>query len=138
MKAWLIIFALCLPAAAQNSLNEASSVSPTNDTSVNTANETRSVVIVSRSPGVDCTGTRDVIAALNRLFDARLGGNINGKHVIIPSLCQLRADHQVIVFGQSNFVMDGEGRPGEVSLAAMVQSALCYRSGGPDMLKLRV
>ena len=53
MKAWLIIFALCLPAAAQNSLNEASSVSPTNDTSVNTANETRSVVIVSRSPGVD-------------------------------------------------------------------------------------
>lgn len=112
MKAWLIIFALCLPAAAQNSLNEASSVSPTNNTSVNTANETRSVVIVSRAPGVDCTGTRDSSAALNRLFDARLGGNINGKHVIIPALCQLRADHQVIVFGQSNFVMDGEGRPG--------------------------
>jgi len=111
MKTWLIFFALSLATLAQRNFGEVS-VSSNDGASLNADLNKRSVVNVSYVPAVDCTGTRDSSAALNHLFDARLGGNINGKYVIIPSLCQLRADHQVTVFGQSHFVMDGQGRPG--------------------------
>jgi len=70
------------------------------------------VLDVSALPGVDCTGATDSSTALNRAFDSRRGGNINGKLVLVPMACNLRVDHQVIVFGQSNFVIDGGGRPG--------------------------
>lgn len=60
--------------------------------------------------GVDCTGATDSSAALNTLWDTRLGGNINGKHVIIPPTCSIQAASPLIVFGQSFFVIDGGGR----------------------------
>jgi hypothetical protein len=97
MKSWLIIFALFLTVTIHD-----------DGIPLSSSFQRESFINVSRIPGVDCTGTGDSSAALNHLFDARQGGNIDGKHVIIPSLCKLRVDHQVIVFGQSNFVMDGE------------------------------
>jgi hypothetical protein len=112
MKTWFVVLALTLPVLAQNKLTEVSSATLTQGASLSTGIDIGLLVDVSRVPGVDCTGTRDSSPALNQLLDARLGGNINGKYVIIPSLCQLRADHQVTVFGQSNFVLDGQGRPG--------------------------
>ena len=129
MKTCLVIFAL-LPVLAQNKLAEASSATLADGASLSTAIDTGLVVDVSSVPGVDCTGTRDSSLALNHLFDARLGGNINGKYVVIPSLCRLRADHQVTVFGQSYFVVDGEGRPGGSIFG-------CNGSTGPLLLILR-
>ena len=122
MKVWLIIVAISLPALAQKNLTQSIA-----NGSLSTDTNTRSVVNVSYVPGVDCTGTRDSSGALNHLFDARLGGNINGKSVIIPFSCQLRADHQVTVFGQSYFVIDGEGRPGGSIFG-------CDGSAGPLLL----
>lgn len=127
MKTCLIVLVFLLPALALKKLSEHYFSDPRDGTSLSTDIDTRSVVYVSRLPGVDCTGTRDSSAALNRLLDARLGGNINGKYVIVPSVCQLRADHQVTVFGQSYFVMDGEGRPGGSIFG-------CNGSSGPVLL----
>lgn len=61
-----------------------------------------------RDYGVDCTGATDSSTALNTLFTA-----INQTEVDFPNFCQIRADHQVLIFGQTAFVLKGLGdRPG--------------------------
>jgi hypothetical protein len=61
-----------------------------------------------RDQGIDCTGATDSSTALNTLFT-----NISQKEVDFPQTCQIRADHQVVIFGQVSFVLHGVGdRPG--------------------------
>src|SRR5207248_11315090 len=61
-----------------------------------------------RDYGVDCTGATDSSSALNTLFMA-----ISNREVDIPQTCQIRTDHQVVIFGQYGFVLRGMGdRPG--------------------------
>src|ERR1035438_10417955 len=108
-RTWFAIVALSLPTLAQQNVSEVASGRSIDGGSQRAAVHSDSVVDVSDVSGVDCTGISDSSPALNHLFDARQSGNINGKHVIIPSTCQLRADHPITVFGQSSFVMDGEG-----------------------------
>ena len=54
--------------------------------------------------GVDCTGRTDSSGALNALFTS-----ITQQEVDFPSTCQIRADHTVMIFGQSAFVLHGSG-----------------------------
>ena len=61
-----------------------------------------------RDYGVDCTGATDSSSALNTLFTG-----ISNRVVDFPQTCQIRADHQVVIFGQYGFVLRGMGeRPG--------------------------
>jgi hypothetical protein len=61
-----------------------------------------------RDYGVDCTGASDSSSALNTLFTG-----ISNRVVDFPQTCQIRADHQVVIFGQYGFVLRGMGdRPG--------------------------
>jgi hypothetical protein len=61
-----------------------------------------------RDYGVDCSGATDSSAALNALFSG-----ISNRVVDFPQTCQIRADHQVVIFGQYGFVLRGMGdRPG--------------------------
>jgi hypothetical protein len=61
-----------------------------------------------RDYGVDCTGATDSSSALNTLFTG-----ISNRVVDFPQTCQMRADHQVVIFGQYGFVLRGMGdRPG--------------------------
>lgn len=61
-----------------------------------------------RDYGVDCTGATDSSGALNTLF-----AGISNRVVDFPQTCQIRADHQVVIFGQYGFVLRGMGdRPG--------------------------
>jgi len=61
-----------------------------------------------RDYGVDCSGATDSSGALNTLF-----GSISNRQVDFPQTCQIRADHQVVIFGQYGFVLRGMGdRPG--------------------------
>lgn len=66
-----------------------------------------------RDKGVDCTGLTDSSAALNTLFTA-----INGVHVTADSTCMIRVDHQLLIFGQSGWDIEGSGfQPGTASFA---------------------
>ena len=61
-----------------------------------------------RDYGVDCSGATDSSSALNTLFTG-----ISNRVVDFPQTCQIRADHQVVIFGQYGFVLRGMGeRPG--------------------------
>lgn len=61
-----------------------------------------------RDYGVDCTGATDSSSALNALFTS-----ISNRVVDFPQTCQVRADHQIVIFGQYGFVLRGMGdRPG--------------------------
>ncbi|MFL6308105.1 MAG: beta strand repeat-containing protein [Candidatus Sulfotelmatobacter sp.] len=61
-----------------------------------------------RDYGVDCTGASDSSSALNTLFTG-----ISNRVVDFPQTCQIRADHQIVIFGQYGFVLRGMGdRPG--------------------------
>lgn len=103
--------------------------------------ESKPAVNVGSLAGIDCTGNRDSSTALNNFFDARKGGNINGKYVVIPASCQLRVDQQVVVFGQSNFVLDGQGRTGATLFGCNGSSGallVISRSGHSEIRGLEV
>lgn len=59
-----------------------------------------------RDYGVDCSGATDSSGALNTLFS-----KISNRVVDFPQTCQIRADHQVVIFGQYGFVLRGMGDP---------------------------
>lgn len=55
-------------------------------------------------PGIDCSGHSDSSSALNRVFQT-----ISNRKVTIPSGCEIRADSQIVIQGQTSFIIEGNG-----------------------------
>jgi hypothetical protein len=67
------------------------------------APQTKAVIDV-RDRGVKCDGVTDDGPALNTLFTA-----ISGHQVNFPETCQIRTSVQIVIQGQSSFVLHGNG-----------------------------
>lgn len=99
----------------------------------------KTVIDVRDTPGVDCTGTTDSSPGLNSLFT-----NITNAHVIIPNGCNLSIANQLVIFGQSSFVIDGQAknpsgaRGGRIYGCGGVNGPLLYinRSGNGEIVGL--
>jgi hypothetical protein len=85
------------------------------------------VIDVRDTAGVDCTGATDSSTALNTLFT-----NISGSKVIIPNGCTLQAASQIVIFGQTNFLIEGQGFQPNQGGAPFIFG--CSGSAGPVLL----
>jgi hypothetical protein len=66
--------------------------------------QAKPVLDVRDTVGVDCTGTSDSASALNTLFSS-----ISSRKIIIPQDCKIQINSQLLISGQTNFVLEGEG-----------------------------
>src|SRR5438105_4527388 len=66
--------------------------------------QTKPVIDVRDTSGIDCTGASDSASALNTLFAA-----ISNRKVIFPQDCQLQIQSLVTIQGQTDFELEGQG-----------------------------
>jgi hypothetical protein len=82
-------------------------------------------VDVRDTAGVDCTGATDSSSGLNTLF-----GSISGKKVVIPAGCTLQVQSQLLISGQTDFLIEGQGfQPNQVSNGPTIFG--CSGAAGP-------
>jgi hypothetical protein len=72
------------------------------------SSQPKPAIDVRDTVGIDCTGNTDSSTALNAIL-----ANISQSELDIPATCQLRADSQIVIQGQTGWKIKGLGdRPG--------------------------
>lgn len=113
MRAWILL--LCVNASAQSIGSLASS----------NGFQTKTAIDIRDTKGIDCTGAVDSSGALNVIF-----ASLTGNKVVIPLGCTLRADHQLQIVGQANFIVEGQGAiPNQNAQSAQIFG--CGTATGP-------